>query len=59
MNALTVLDPKSAQARAIFHLAIVAGIIFGVIFVLVPGMIVYALMRCCWHEGERQPKQVA
>lgn len=59
MNALTVLDPQSPQARAIFHLAIVAGIIFAIIFALVAGMIVYALMRCRWHEGEGDPKQVA
>lgn len=59
MNALTVLDPQSPQARAIFHLAIVAGIIFAVIFVIVAGMIVYALMRCRWREGEGDPKQVA
>lgn len=58
-GALTVLDPQSPQARAIFHLAIVAGIIFAVIFAIVAGMIVYALMRCRWREGEADPKQVA
>jgi cytochrome c oxidase subunit 2 len=59
MNALTVLDPQSPQARAIFHLAIVAGIIFACIFAIVSGMIVYALMRCRWREGESDPKQIA
>ena len=59
MNALTVLDPQSPQARAIFHLAIVAGIIFAVIFAIVAGMIVYALMRFRWREGEADPKQAA
>ena len=59
VNALTVFDPQSPQARAIFHLAIIAGIIFAVIFAIVSGMIVYALMRCRWQEGEGDPKQVA
>ena len=59
MNALTVLDPQSPQARAIFHLAIVAGIIFAAIFAIVSAMIVYALMRCRWREGEIDPKQIA
>jgi cytochrome c oxidase subunit II len=59
MDALTVLDPQSPQARAIFHLAIIAGIIFAAIFVIVAGMIVYALMRCRWREGEGDPKQIA
>ena len=59
MNALTVFDPHSPQARAIFHLAIVSGIIFAIIFAIVAGMIVYALMRCRWREGEGDPKQIA
>ena len=58
-STLKVLDPQSPQAHAIFHLAIVAGIIFAVIFAIVAGMIVYALMRCRWREGEGDPKQVA
>jgi heme/copper-type cytochrome/quinol oxidase subunit 2 len=59
MNALTVFDPQSPQARAIYHLAIIAGIIFAVIFAIVSGMIVYALMRCRWREGEGDRKQIA
>ena len=55
MKSLTVLDPQSPEARAIFHLAIVTGIIFAVIFVVVAGMIVYALMRYRWREGEADP----
>ena len=58
-DVIKVFDPQSPQARAIFHLAIVAGIIFAVIFAIVAGMIVYALMRCRWREGEGDPKQVA
>lgn len=58
-GALRVLEPQSPQAGAIFHLAIVAGIILAAIFVIVAGMIVYALMRCRWREGEADPKQVA
>ncbi len=59
MQSLTVLDPQSPEARAIYHLAIVAGIIFAVIFALVAGMIVYALMRYRWREGEADPRQLA
>ncbi len=59
MKGLTVLDPQSPEARAILHLAIVAGIIFAVIFAVVSGMIVYALMRYRWREGEADPDQLA
>jgi heme/copper-type cytochrome/quinol oxidase subunit 2 len=41
MKALTVLDPQSPEARAIFHLAIVSGIIFALICIIVSGLIVY------------------
>ena len=56
---LTVFDPQSPQAREIVHLAAVCGIILAAIFIIVSGMIVYALMRCRWREGEADPKQVA
>ena len=59
MNSLPVLDPQSPEARAIYHLAIVSGIIFALIFIAVAGMIVYALMRYRWREGAVDPKQVA
>ena len=59
MNSLTVLDPQSPEARAIYHLAIVSGIIFALIFVVVGGMIVFALMRYRWREGAADPEQVA
>ena len=59
MNSLPVLDPQSPEARAIFHLAIVSGIIFALIFIIVAGMIVYALMRFRWREGEADPQQLA
>ena len=58
-GAIKVFDPQSPEARAIFHLAIVAGIIFAVIFAIVAGMIVYALMRYRWREGEADPRQLA
>ncbi len=59
MKELTVLDPQSPEARAIFHLAIIAGMIFAVIFAVVAGMIVYALMHYRWREGESDPDQFA
>ncbi|MGI8891176.1 MAG: cytochrome c oxidase subunit II [Chthoniobacterales bacterium] len=57
--ALQVLDPQSPQARSIYHLGITAGIIFALIFAIVAAMIVFALMRYRWREGEPDPEQVA
>jgi cytochrome c oxidase subunit 2 len=56
---LRVFDPVSPQARAILHTGIVSGIIFSIIFAIVAGIIVYALMRFRWREGEPDPHQVA
>jgi cytochrome c oxidase subunit 2 len=58
-SVLRVFDPDSPQARAIVHLGIVAGIILAVIFVIVAGIVVYALIRFRWREGERDPRQFA
>ncbi len=57
LAVLRVLNPGSPQARSIFELAVVATIIFAVIFVVVAGIIVYALMRFRWREGEPDPHQ--
>ncbi len=59
MKSLPVLDPQSPEARAIYDLAIVSGIIFALIFIAVAGLIVFALMRYRWREGAADPKQVA
>ena len=56
---LRVLRPNSPQARAIFDLGVVSSIILAVIFVIVAGIIVYALMRFRWREGETDPHQLA
>ena len=58
-SVLRVLNPDSPQARSIFDLGIVSGIILGIIFVIVAGIIVYALMRFRWREGEPDPHQFA
>jgi len=58
-SVLRVLNPGSPQARSIFDLGIVAAIIFATIFVIVAGIIVFALMRFRWREGEPDPHQVA
>lgn len=58
-SVLRVLNPDSPQARSIFGLGFVAAIIFAAIFVIVAGLIVYALMRFRWREGEPDPKQFA
>jgi len=56
---LRVFEPDSPQARAIFHLGIVSSIILGLVFVIVAGLIAYALIRFRWHEGEVDPNQLA
>ncbi|HTS17623.1 MAG TPA: cytochrome c oxidase subunit II [Verrucomicrobiae bacterium] len=56
---LRVLNPDSPQARSIFDLGIVSGIILAIIFVIVAGIIVYALLRFRWREGEPDPHQLA
>jgi cytochrome c oxidase subunit 2 len=56
---LRVFDPDSPQARAIFDLGLVSTIILGLIFAFVAGLIVYALMRFRWREGESDPHQLA
>jgi cytochrome c oxidase subunit II len=58
-SVLRVFDPDSPQARSILHLGIVASIIFASIFAIVAGVIVYALMRFRWREGEPDPNQLA
>ena len=58
-GVLRVFEPDSPQARAIFDLGIVCSIILGLIFIIVAGIIVYALMRFRWREGESDPNQLA
>jgi cytochrome c oxidase subunit 2 len=58
-SVLRVFNPDSPQARSILHLGIIASIIFALIFAIVAGAIVYALMRFRWREGEPDPHQFA
>jgi cytochrome c oxidase subunit 2 len=58
-SVLRVLHPDSPQARSIFDLGVVSGVVFAMIFVVVVGIIVYALMRFRWREGEPDPHQLA
>lgn len=58
-GVLRVFEPDSPQARAIFHLGIITSIILALIFSVVAGIIVYALMRFRWREGEPDPSQLA
>jgi len=59
MNALTSLSPASPNAQAIYQLWMIALAIFGLIFLLVTGLIVYSLMRYRWREGDPDPEQIA
>src|SRR6185295_6800640 len=58
-SVLRVFAPDSPQARAIFNLGVVCSIIFAIIYVVVGGLIVFALMRFRWREGAPDPDQVA
>lgn len=58
---LTSFDPQSPGAQSIFSLWIIALYIFAFIFVVVGGLIVYAVIRYRWREGEsvEDPAQIA
>jgi cytochrome c oxidase subunit II len=56
---LQVFHPQSPQARAIFNLGVEASVVLAVIFAVVAGIVVYALMRFRWREGAADPHQVA
>jgi cytochrome c oxidase subunit 2 len=58
-TVLQVIHPASPQARAIFDIGIEASVILTSIFAIVAGIIVYALMRFRWREGEPDPRQLA
>ena len=56
MNSSNALDPQSPQARAIYDLGIVSSIVFLLIFVVVAGTIVYAILRFRARAGEARPE---
>ena len=58
MNTSNALDPQSPLARAIYDLGIVASIVFLLIYVVVAGAIVYAIIRFRARAGEADPKQI-
>ena len=58
MPSSNALDPQSPQARAIYDLAIPSTIIFALIFVIVTGAIIYAIVRFRARAGEPDPKQI-
>ena len=59
MPSSNALDPQSPFARTIYDLGIVSGIIFALIFIIVTGGIVYAILRFRARAGEPDPKQIA
>jgi cytochrome c oxidase subunit 2 len=59
MNVLTSFSPGSPNTQAIFRLWVISLGIFGVIFLLVTGLIVYSLMKYRWREGDADPEQIA
>jgi cytochrome c oxidase subunit 2 len=58
MPSSNALDPQSPQARAIYELAIHSTIIFALIFVIVTGAIIYAILRFRARAGEPDPRQI-
>src|SRR5499427_5431061 len=59
MPSSNALDPQSPFARSIYDLTIVSYIILGLIFVIVTGGIVYAILRFRARTDEPDPKQIA
>jgi heme/copper-type cytochrome/quinol oxidase subunit 2 len=57
MPSSNALDPQSPQARAIYELAIHSTIIFALIFVIVTGAIIYAILRFRARPDEADPRQ--
>jgi cytochrome c oxidase subunit 2 len=58
MYSSNALDPQSPQARVIFNLGIISTVVFVLIFVIVAGAIVYAILRFRARAGEPDPKQI-
>src|SRR6266550_2091398 len=57
-DVVKVFNPQSPQARAIFDLTIVVIVVMVIIFSVVVGIVMYALLRFPrWREGERDPEQ--
>jgi cytochrome c oxidase subunit 2 len=59
MPTSNALDPQSPQARAIFDSGVISTIVFVLIFVIVTGAIIYAVLRFRGRDGEPDPKQIA
>jgi hypothetical protein len=57
MPSSNSLDPQSPQARAIYEPAIPSTIIFALIFVIVTGAIICAILRFLARPGEPDPRQ--
>ena len=51
MQTSSALNTQSPQARAIYDLAIPSTIIFALIFVIVTGAIIYAILRFQRERG--------
>src|SRR5439155_10105494 len=57
-DVINTLNPELPQARAIFNLAIITGIVMAVIFAVVAGIVLYSLLRFPrWREGEPDSEQ--
>src|SRR5215467_15039878 len=57
-DVVKVFNPQSPQARAIFDLTIVVIVVMVIIFAVVVGIVLYALLGSPrWREGERDPEQ--
>ena len=59
MPSSNALDPQSPLARAIYDLGIKSGIVFALIFIIVAGGIVYAILRFRARPGDADPRQIA
>ena len=57
-DVVKVFNPQSPQARAIFDLTVIVIVVMVIIFAVVVGIVLYALLGFPrWREGERDPEQ--
>jgi cytochrome c oxidase subunit 2 len=58
-SVLRTFEPESPFTRSIFHLGMVSTVVFALIFLIVSAIVLYAITRPGWREGEPDPHQLA
>jgi len=55
----SIFNPASPHTEAISHLFVISLWVCAIIFAIVAGLVGYSIVRYRWHEGDRDPAQVA